>query len=78
MNEVDDDKDCEVDDDSYVNAEAFSYDHNDDAYPAEDGFNISDQHLENNYEVSSIYSIPDVAADIFAAVLQKMLSLFLV
>ncbi|XP_057529567.1 condensin complex subunit 2 isoform X1 [Amaranthus tricolor] len=50
VNEVDDDKGCEVDDDSYDNAEAFSFDHNDDAYPAEDGFNISDQHLENNYE----------------------------
>ena len=78
VNEVDDDKGCEVDDDSYDNAEAFSFDHNDDAYPAEDGFNISDQHLENNYEVSSIYSISDVVIDIFVAVLHKMQSPFLV
>ncbi|KMT12767.1 hypothetical protein BVRB_4g088610 [Beta vulgaris subsp. vulgaris] len=50
VNDADDDKGCELDDGSYGNADAWSYDHNDDAAHAHDSFDTSNQHLENQYE----------------------------
>ncbi|XP_021758985.1 condensin complex subunit 2-like isoform X1 [Chenopodium quinoa] len=50
VTEVDDDKGCELDDGSYDHAEACPFDNNDDAYNADECFDISDQHLNNQYE----------------------------
>ncbi|KAL2944766.1 Condensin complex subunit 2, partial [Bienertia sinuspersici] len=51
FNDVDGgDKDCDLDEGSYDNAEACSFDHNDDAYQPDDSFDTSNQHLENQYE----------------------------
>lgn len=50
MNDADNDKGCELDEGSYDNAEAWSFDHNDDAYQADDNFNTNNPDMENQYE----------------------------
>lgn len=57
VNDAGDDKGCELDEGSYDNAEAWSFDHNDDAYQADDNFNTNNPDLENQYEVFLTCSI---------------------
>lgn len=51
VNDINGDRGCELDDGSYDNGEACSFDHNDDAYHADDGFDPGDQNLADQYEV---------------------------
>ncbi|KNA14477.1 hypothetical protein SOVF_107220 [Spinacia oleracea] len=50
VNDINGDRGCELDDGSYDNGEACSFDHNDDAYHADDGFDPGDQNLADQYE----------------------------
>lgn len=75
VNDADDDKGCELDDGSYGNADAWSYDHNDDADHAHDSFDTSNQHLENQYEVSLACSVAEIFSfDILASITKNVIS----